>query len=139
MKKVFSLIFFVCVAMLIAPPCVNAGNFLGTFCFQAPNINDVFVMNIEYTIGDGNFITLTVTGMNTTQSRGLSGGGVLVGNTIKLFMGETAFASPIYLGQLHSIVIDLSTMSGTDDIILHKGDGTHTLLPGEPISMVSCP
>ncbi len=139
MKKVFSLIFFVWVAMLIAPPCVNAGTFLGTFCFQVTSIGDILVMNVEYTVGDGNFTTLTVTGMNATQCRVMSGGGVLVGNTVKLFMGETACASPIYLGQLHSIVIDLGTISGTDDIILYKNDGTHTLFSGVPISRVACP
>jgi hypothetical protein len=139
MKKVPFLIFFaVCVVMLLTPPCANAGTFLGKFCFEAPNINDVFIMNVE-TVGEGSFITLAVTGMNMTQNRGLSGGGVLIGNTVKLFMGETAFARPIYLGQLHSIVFDLSTMTGADDIVLHNGDGTHTILLGEPISMVPCP
>jgi hypothetical protein len=71
----------------------------------------------------------------------MSGGGVVTGNIAKLFVGESAFSSPLYLGQLHSIVIDLTspTWAGTDDIVIHRADGTHTLIPGEPISMVACP
>ncbi len=139
MKRVFFLIFFACVTMLITPLCVNAGTFLGTFCFEAPSLGNVFVMNVETTVGAGDFTTLTVTGMNTLQKTGFSGGGVLIGNVAKIFLGETAFSSPTILGQLHSIVIDLTTMSGTDDIVMHTGIGTISLIPDVHINAVACP
>ncbi len=139
MKKVSSLIFFaVCVVMLLNPPSANAGTFFGKVCFGI--FTDVLILNIE-TVGDNTFKTLTVTGLNTSQNRGMAGGGVKIGNTVKLFIGETAFDSPNYLGQLYSIVIDLTTpdWEGTADIILHKADGTHLLLQGITISTVPCP
>lgn len=133
--------FAVCAATVLSATSVNAGTFLGTVCFKTTNYNDVYVWNIEYTPGADNFTTLTIAGMNRDQNRGMSGGGVIVGNFAKLFIGESAFSSPTYLGQLHSIVLDLTspTWAGTDDIVLHKADGTHSLIRGEPIGVVACP
>ncbi|MBS1112585.1 MAG: hypothetical protein H6Q92_347 [Nitrospirae bacterium] len=141
MKKVPFLIFFaVCVVMLLTPPCANAGTFIGEFCFKLTNHSDLFVWNFEI-IGEGSFITATVTGMNTANAgRVMSGGGIIIGSNLKLFVGEGAAFSP-YVGQLHSIVIDLTspTFSGTDDIVFHNSNGTHLILPGEPLSLVPCP
>ena len=144
MKKILFMIFFaVCVVMLLTPPSANAGTFIGKFCFKLTNYGDVFVWNIE-TIGEGSLITVTVTGTNMAGvGRGMSGGGSVVGSDLVLFVGASA-ASTLQLGQLgqlHSIVIDLTspTLSGMDDIIFHKSDGTHLILPGEPLSSVPCP
>jgi len=140
MKKAPFLIFFVvCVVMLLTAPCANAGTFAGTFCFKLTEHSDVFVWNVE-TIGEGSFISATVTGYDATTGTGMSGGGTVVGTNLKLFIGETAAFSP-YVGQLHSIVIDLTspTLSGTDDEIFHKSDGTHLISPGQPLSLVPCP
>ena len=149
MKKVLFLIFFaVCVVMLLNPPCANAGTFIGKFCFKLTNHSDLFVWNVE-TIGEGSFITATVTGINMVGG-GMSGGGSVVGSDLKLFVGETSASdfkifvgepSVTQLGQLHSIVIDLTspTLSGTDDIIFHNSDGSHLILTGEPLSSVPCP
>jgi len=133
--------FAVCAATVLSASPANAGTFWGTVCFRTTNYNDVYVWNIEYTTGADNFTTLTIAGMNVDQNRGMSGGGVIAGNFAKLFVGESAFSSPIYLGQLHSIVLDLSspTWAGTDDIVLHRADGTHSLIRGEPIGMIPCP
>lgn len=141
MNKLHFLIFLaVSILMLLIPPFANAGTFLGKVCFKLTNYSDIFIWNVE-AVGEGGFITLTVTGMNTANNRAMSGGGAVIGNKVKLFVGETAASSPTYLGQFHSIVIDMTspTLSGTDDIVLHRADGTHTLLPGEPIINVPCP
>jgi len=139
MKKALFLFFFaVCVVMLLTPARANAGTFVGKFCFKLTNHSDVFVWNVE-TIGEGSFISATVTGINTV-GRGMSGGGSIVGTNLKLFVGETS-AGSTQIGQLHSIVIDLTspTFAGTDDIIFHRSDGTHLILPAEPLSLVPCP
>lgn len=139
MKKVPFVIFFaVCVVMLLTPPSANAGTFFGKFCFKLTNHSDVFVWNLE-AVGEGSFITTTVTGMNTA-GRGMSGGGTIIGNNLELFVGETS-AGGSFMGGLHSIVIDLTspTFSGTDDIVFHRSDGTHFILPNEPLSLVPCP
>jgi hypothetical protein len=140
MKKGLFLIFFgICVAMLLIPTYANAGTFIGTYCFQLTNYFDMFIWNVE-AVGEGSFITYTVSGMNTSNGRGMSGGGSVVGSEIRLFVGETA-ANSSYAGQLHSVVLDLTSfdMAGTDDIILHTIDGNHVILPGEPLSLVLCP
>jgi len=133
--------FAICAATALSASLASAGTFWGTVCFKTTNYNDVYIWNIEYTAGADNFTTLTIAGKNMDQNRGMSGGGVIAGNVAKLFIGESAFSSPIYLGQLHSIVLDLTspTWAGTDDIVLHKADGTHSLIRGEPIGMVACP
>jgi hypothetical protein len=140
MKKVPFLIFFaVCVVMLLTPPSANAGTFLGKFCFKLTNHSDVFVWNVE-AVGEGSFITTTVTGINAVAGGGMSGGGSIMGNNLKLFVGETPAGGSV-MGGLHSIVIDLTspTFSGTDDIVFHVSDGTHLIFPKEPLSLVPCP
>jgi hypothetical protein len=139
MKKVPFLIFFaVCVVMLLTPLCADAGTFIGKFCFKLTDYDDLYVWNVE-TIGEGSFITVTVTGMNSVGGRGMSGGGSVIGNNLKLFVGETTGSPSV--GQLHNMVIDLTspTLSGTTDIVIHKNDGTHLILPSKPLSRVTCP
>ena len=138
MKKVLFLILFaVCVVMLLTPPSADAGTFLGTLCFKLTNYSDLFAWNLEF-IGDGSLLTVTVTGTNMTAGHGMSGGGSIVGSDLKLFVGETTTA---YVSETHNIVIDLTspTLSGTDDIVFHSSDGTHFMLPVEPLSLVACP
>jgi hypothetical protein len=137
-RAAFLISFAVCVAMLLVPPSANAGTFLGKICFGFTGYTDLLMWNIEV-VGEGSFITASVTGTN--KERAMSGGGAVVGNDLKLVLNETSGSASTYAYQTHNITIDLTSpdFSGTDDIVFHRYDGTHLVLTAIPIHVIACP
>jgi hypothetical protein len=118
MKKVVFISLVIGLSVFLAGPSFATG-VLGQYCFKMDTYSDTWVWQVEQ-VRPG---YLQVTGYDVPNGNcAMNGGGYVAGEILRLTVQESCPDNAIY--GMHSISLNLSTLSGTTDLVWHDSTGS---------------